>query len=133
MSYDEDLKTVKIFGAVAIVGSLIFLLGLGLSLKMLVIDKMGKESIYATITKANSESTTVEYTVKNRIYTKEYSASSSTYKEGKKIKIYYSKNRPYDSYIASMQYLILIVPTTGFLLAIIFGLVSLSIYKKLKI
>ena len=127
----EDSKTIRnVFIIIMIVGLVVFLIGAALSVKMLIVDRMNKETTTATITKITNNSTSVEYSVKNRIYRRTYSVYNSSYREGKEVKIYYSKSNPSKSFIAAMQYLILIVPGMGIILMGISGIGFMYIYMK---
>ena len=127
----EESKTERnVFIALMCAGLLILIIGAALSVKMLILDKMNKESTTATITGITNNSTSVEYTVKNKIYRRTYTVYNSSYRVGNKVKIYYNKVMPTKSYIASMQYLILIVPGIGILFLGISGIGFMHIYVK---
>lgn len=128
---NEDSKIIRnVFIIIMIVGLVVFLIGVALSVKMLIVDRMNKETTTATITKITNNSTSVEYSVKNKIYRRTYTVYSSSYREGKEVKIYYSKSNPSKSFIAAMQYLILIVPGMGIILMGISGIGFIYIYLK---
>ena len=113
---NEESKNIRnIFIAVMLTGLFIFLIGVTLSVKFLVLDRHGKESTYAIITNITRNSTSVRYTVNDRTYNKTYSVYSSSYYKGKKVKVYYNKSYPRKSYIASIRYVILVVPGIGIL------------------
>ena len=113
-----------------VVGLLLLIIGIAFSLKMLIFDKAGKNTTYATITELKDSSTTVKYTVNNKAYIKRYNSYSSSFYIGKKIKIYYNKVNPYKSYIANLQYLILILPGIGLLFFSASGIGLLHTYYK---
>ena len=123
----EKEKLVKIF---LIIGLCILIIGLLISVKMIFLDRINKESTYGTITDISSNSTTVQYVVSQRKYRKTYSVYSSTYSVGKKIKIYYDKVRPNDSFIARMRYLILIVPGLGLIFSLACEYILIKIRKN---
>lgn len=128
---NEDSKIIRnVFIIIMIVGLVVFLIGAALSVKMLIVDRMNKETTTATITKITNNSTSVEYSVKNKIYRRTYTVYNSSYREGKEVKIYYSKSNPSKSFIAAMQYLILIVPGMGVILMGISGIGFIYIYMK---
>ena len=128
---NEDSKIIRnVFIIIMIVGLVVFLIGVALSVKMLIVDRMNKETTTATITKITNNSTSVEYSVKNKIYRRTYTVYNSSYREGKEVKIYYSKSNPSKSFIAAMQYLILIVPGMGIILMGISGIGFIYIYLK---
>lgn len=130
MPHEESKKIRNVFIALMIVGLVIFLIGAAISVKMLIFDKIGKEKTSATITKITNNSTSVEYSVKNKIYRRTYTVFNSTYREGNQVKIYYDKTNPSKSFIAAMQYLILIVPGIGILFMGISGIGFIYIYTK---
>lgn len=128
---NEDSKIMRnVFIIIMIVGLVVFLIGAALSVKMLIVDRMNKETTTATITKITNNSTSVEYSVKNKIYRRTYTVYNSSYREGKEVKIYYSISNPSKSFIAAMQYLILIVPGMGIILMGISGIGFIYIYMK---
>ena len=130
MPIDEGKISKNVFLVLLVVGLLLLIIGIAFSLKMLIFDKAGKNTTYATITELKDSSTTVKYTVNNKTYIKRYNSYSSSFYIGKKIKIYYNKVNPYKSYIANLQYLILILPGIGLLLFSASGIGLLHTYYK---
>ena len=130
MPIDEGKISKNVFLVLLVVGLLLLIIGIAFSLKMLIFDKAGKNTTYATITELQDSSTTVKYTVNNKTYIKRYNSYSSSFYIGKKIKIYYNKVNPYKSYIANLQYLILILPGIGLLLFSASGIGLLHTYYK---
>ena len=128
---NEESKTIKnIFVIFMIVGLTVFFIGLALSVKMIFLDKMGKEKTTAKIVNITNSSTTVVYTVNNLNFTKTDSVYSSSYYIGKEVKVYYNKVNPNKSYIANMQYIILVVPLIGIVFLGISGIGLIYIYFK---
>ena len=130
MPIDEGKTSKNVFLVLLVVGLVLLIIGIAFSLKMLIFDKAGKNTTYATITELKDSSTTVKYTVNNKTYIKRYNSYSSSFYIGKKIKIYYNKVNPYKSYIANLQYLILILPGIGLLLFSASGIGLLHTYYK---
>ena len=130
MPIDEGKTSRNVFIILLVVGLVLLLIGSALSIKMLIFDKEGKKATYATIVELGESSTTVKYAVNNRIYTKRYNSYSSSYYVGKRIKVYYNKVNPNKSYIANLQYLILILPGIGLLLLSSSGIGLLHTYFK---
>lgn len=130
MPHDECKFERRFFIIFAIFGLIVLIIGAALSTKMLIFDRIGKETTYARITNITNSSTSVEYTVKNKIYRRTYTVYNSSYYVGKEVKIRYNKVNPNKSYIASMQYLILIVPFIGLVFMGIGGIGLIHIYMK---
>lgn len=130
MPNEESKITRNVFMVIMLVGLVVFLLGVALSVKMLYFDKVNKGHTNGVITNITNSSTTVEYVVNNKVYKRTYTVYSSTYKIGKKIKIYYSKVNPSKSFISNMHLLILIVPALGIVLMGVSGIGFMYIYMK---
>ena len=126
----ESNKELKILAGFLIGSFVIFLIGVALAIYFIFLMPMNKEKTVATITKIDNNSTTVVYNAEGRIYNKRYSAYSSNYYVGKKIKIYYNKQKPYDSHISSFRYLSLIGPGIGIIFMGITGILCMIFYKK---
>lgn len=114
----------------ACIGLLIFLIGSFYSVKVIFFDIKGKTKTYGEIINITDSSTTVKYSAYGRSYKKVFNVYSSTYYEGKNIKIYYDKDHPQKAMIANMRYLVLIAPGMGILITGLFGVGLLFIYIK---
>lgn len=126
----DQNKTVKMLAVFLVVSTFIFFLGVALSVYFIFVLPMHKEKTTAIITNITNNSTSVKYEANGRIYEKTYTAYSSNYYVGKKIKIYYNKRKPYSSFISSFRYLSLIGPGIGIILMGVTGIFCLVFYKK---
>lgn len=127
----DNAKTVRtIFTVLMCISLFIFLLGLVLSIKFIFIDVIHKESTYGIIKDISNNSTLVEYKANNTTYEKRFSVYNSTYFIGKRIKIYYDKISPRKSLIASMRYMILILPGIAFIFLGVSGVGLIYVYMK---
>ena len=129
MLFDND-KLKKIFIVFSCVGLLLFLIGAIISVKTIFFDVKGKETTYAEVIDLGEDYTVAKYKVNGKEYERRYSAYSSTYYKGKKIKIYYDKNHPQKSFIANLRYLVLIAPGMGILFTGVGGIGLLVCYFK---
>ena len=130
MELYENSKLRNIFIGGAILGLLIFVIGLALSFKIIYIDIKDKKSSYGIITNINHSTTRIAYNVNNKQYEKVFNFTSSTYYVGKKVKVYYDPIHVGDVKIASMRYLILIMPGFGILFTGIAGVGLIYVYIK---
>ena len=124
----EQSKKLKVLSIILLSSFIIFLIGVAVSIYFIFILPMNKGKTDATITKITNNSTTVIYN--GRRYEKRYSVYSSSYYVGKKIKIYYNKQKPFDSSIANMRFISLVGPGIGIIFLGISGLFCLVFYKK---
>lgn len=126
----EQSKELKVLSIILLSSFIIFLIGVAVSICFIFLLPMNKGKTDATITKITNNSTTVIYNVNGRRYEKRYSVYSSSYYVGKKIKIYYNKQKPFDSSIANMRFISLVAPGIGIILLGISGVLCLVFYKK---
>ena len=126
----EQSKELKVLSIILLSSFIIFLIGVAVSIYFIFLLPMNKGKTDATITKITNNSTTVIYNANGRRYEKRYSAYSSSYYVGKKIKIYYNKQKPFDSSIANMRFISLVAPGIGIIFLGISGVFCLAFYKK---
>ncbi|MBR5662383.1 MAG: DUF3592 domain-containing protein [Bacilli bacterium] len=126
----EQSKELKILSGLLIGSFVLFLIGVAIAIYFIFLMPMNKEKTTATITKIENSSTTVVYTAEGRTYEKRFNAYSSNYYVGKKIKIYYNKQKPFDSHISSLRFLSLIAPGIGIIFMGVVGILCMVFYKK---
>ena len=126
----EQKKVVKILAIIITVSFITLLLGIALSVYSIFIYPKNKGVTNATIIKMYSEKKIVTYSVDGKEYEKIFRSRSSFDTIGKKIKIYYNKQNPYKSVIASNRYLTLIVPAASILLLGVSGIICIVYYTK---
>lgn len=126
----ENEKLRNIFIGIMLFGLIIFILGIVMSFKVIYWDVRSKESTSAVITDIGQGYTTFNYKVNGRTYIKKASVNSSTYYVGKKIKVYYKPSRPQKVSIASLRYLILMMPGIGIIFLGISGMGLLYYFFK---
>lgn len=124
----KDLRFPIIFMLCSLV---VFIVGLVLAIRFVVIAPINKGKTTATILEARNY-TKVKYVVNGKTYIKTYSFYSSTYYDGKTIKIYYDKSNPSDSFVANMRFLWLIGPGVGIILLGTSGIILWEYYVKYK-
>lgn len=127
-SFDDKLKLVM--GILASIGLLIFVIGIIISIKVIFLDIKNKEVTYGTITSMYDGTTVVEYKAGDGVYTKRFSAYSSTYYVGKTVKLYYKVGNEKSASLAGMRYLVLIVPGIGLIMTGMCGIVLIIDYIK---
>ena len=121
----ENDKFKLILGIIAAFGLLVLVIGIILSVKVIFLDVKNKEVTYGTITSMYDGTTVVEYKAGDGTYTKRFSAYSSNYYVGKKLKLYYKKGNERNASLAGLRYLILIMPGFGIIITGISGIVLL--------
>lgn len=126
----EARKELKVLSWLLLGSFVVFLIGVAVAIYFIFLLPMNKEKTTATITKIENSTTTVIYTAEGRTYEKRFSAYSSNYYVGKKIKIYYNKQKPFDSHISSFRYLSLIGPGIGIIFMGVVGMLCFVFYKK---
>ena len=130
MMNPENKKELKILSIFLLSSFVIFLIGIALAVYFIFLAPMNKGKAEGVIKDITNNSTTIVYSANNRTYEKRFSAYSSTYYVGKKVKLYYNKQKPFNSSIAGMRYLSLIAPGIGIILLGVSGILCLVFYKK---
>lgn len=126
----ESNKTLKFLVIFLSASFIIFLIGVALAIYFIFLMPMNKEKTYGTVKNITNNSTTIIYSANGKTYNKKYSVYSSSYYVGKKVKIYYNKQKPFNSFISSFRYLSLIGPGIGIIFMGVSGILCMVFYKK---
>ena len=126
----ESNKELKVLATLLAASFIIFLIGVAISIYFIFLSPMNKEKTYGTITNITNSTTTIKYSAEGRIYNKRFNAYSSSYYVGKKVKLYYNKQKPFNSSISSFRFLSLIGPGIGIIFMGVTGILCLVFYKK---